>query len=306
MKIITFILFLMSLKAFANSSELTLYFVPSPLGLDWSSPSTLAMTALKNKLSFKPRFIGHVFVELTCGGQHELTGMVGKNFDYLNQLLIEQKGLGILYHSFEGRLEDKADIQKELAEYFKSGHVNFLTLRISESQCARALKYLSEYREKNVGRYYGLANRPRFGEGSGCSAFGASFIDVLNLIDEDMRLSWSQTMNIPLAFSGRPLREENVNILSLMMNASSWAKEDEPHQKLTYWDPDKMHAWVKRKYETKAPNFSLAKKENSIGVVIDRSQVPVPEEPIWRQVLDPKNPKQVLLEPKKRLRGQKY
>lgn len=277
-----------------SKEELTLYFIPSPLGLDWSSPKNLAFTALKNRLSLKPRFIGHVFVELSCGNETELTGMVGKNFDYLNQLLIEQKGLGILYHSFEGKLEDKADVDKELADYFKTGHANFLTVKLNPSQCKRAKTYLTEYREKDVGRHYGLANRPRFGEGAGCSAFGTSFLDVLGILDEEMRLSWSQTVNIPLQYAGRPLREESINLLSLMLNAGEWAKEDESHQKLTYWNPDRMHKWVQDKYALNNANYQRVAKDKSIGVFIDKSHLPAPEEPIWLQVLDPKDKKKVL------------
>lgn len=281
MKILLFALLFATRITFAN--ELTLYVIPSPEGMDWSSPSRLARSAFWNKISFKPRFMGHVFVELKCGSTHELTGMVGKNFDYLNQLLVNQRGLGILYHSFEGQLEEKEDIQKELNEYFKTGHTNFLKIMLNENQCQRALTYLKEYRSQNVGRYYGLANRPRHGEGAGCSAFGTSFLDVLNLIDEDMRMNWSQTVNIPLELAGPPLREEGVGLLSVMFNSGSWAKENEKHQKLTFWDPDRMFSWVKNKAAKQHQSYSVTKIENSVGIVMDKSHIPAPEEPIWQQ-----------------------
>ena len=277
------LLILLSFTGAEASQELTLYFIPSPVGMDWTSPSSLARSALMNKISFKPRFMGHVFVELKCANEHELTGMVGKNFDYLNQLLVNQRGLGILFHSFDGQLENKEDIEKELSEYYKTGHANFLKVILNENQCERALTYLKEYRKQNVGRHYGLANRPRHGEGAGCSAFGASFLDVLNLIDEDMRQSWSQTVNIPLEYAGPPLKEEGVNLLSVMLNAGSWAKENEKHQKLTFWDPDRMHQWITKKAATNSQNYTVIKNQNSVGIVIDKSHVPAPEEPIWLQ-----------------------
>lgn len=289
MKILLLTLLLYSGFTFAN--ELTLYIIPSPAGMDWSTPSSLAQSAFKNRISFKPRFMGHVFVELQCGKTHELTGMVGKNFDYLNQLLVNQRGLGILYHSFEGQLEEKEDIQKELAEYFKTGHTNFLKIILNEQQCSRALTYLQEYRSQNVGRYYGLANRPRHGEGAGCSAFGTSFLDVLNLIDEDMREGWSQTVNIPLELAGAPLTEKSVSLLSVMFNSGSWAKENEKHQKLTFWDPDRMFAWVKNKAAKQHQSYTVSKIENSLGIVMDKSHIPSPEEPIWLQEIDMKTSK---------------
>ncbi len=125
------LLILLSITSARAAQELTLYFIPSPVGMDWSSPSALAKSALMNRISMKPRFMGHVFVELKCGSEHELTGMVGKNFDYLNQLLVNQRGLGILYHSFEGQLENKDAITEELAGYLKTGHVNFLKVLLN-------------------------------------------------------------------------------------------------------------------------------------------------------------------------------
>lgn len=263
------------------ASELTLYFIPSPVGIDWTTPSTLALSAAKNKLTFKPHFMGHVWVEMKCGTDHELTGMVGKNFDYFNQVVLKQRGLGVLFHSFDGRLEDKKDILEEMEGYHKNGGMNFARFVITDTQCQRIQQYLKEYRQKNVGKYYGLVNRPRFGEGSGCSAFGASFLDVLNLIDEDIRKSWSQTVNIPLEFAGPPLRNEGVNILSLMMNAREWAKENEKHQKLTFWSPDLMYSWVQKKSAAKG-DWKVVTTGQTVGVVFDRTQAPAANEPIWK------------------------
>jgi hypothetical protein len=277
--------------SYAAVGELTLHFIPSPVGMDWSSPSKLAKSAFMNRISLKPRFIGHVFVELKCGDQHELTGMSGKRFDYLNQLLIEQKGLGILYHSFEGALEEREKILPELKGYLETGHSNFVTFLLNQGQCQRALTYLSEYRENNVGRHYGLANRPRHGEGAGCTAFAVSFPDVLNILDQDMKESWSQTVNIPLELAGPPLNKEGVSFFKVMFNAGSWSQENQKHQKLTFWDPDKMHQWVKKKVAQTPQDFSVLTVEGTKGVVIDKSHHPSPQEPIWQQQLDPKNPK---------------
>lgn len=287
MKKFIFLTLLLASQTWAN--ELTLHFIPSPEGMDWSSPSKLAKSALMNRISFKPRFIGHVFVELKCGTSHELTGMTGKKFDYLNQLLIEQKGLGILYHSFEGGLEEKEKIEPELKKFKVEGYSNFVSFLISENQCQRVTTYLKEYREKNVGRHYGLANRPRMGEGAGCTAFGVSFPDVLNILDQEMKEAWSQTVNIPLEFAGPPLKEKGVGLFKVMFNASEWAKDSEKHQRLTFWDPDKMHSWVKLKASKKVGDYSIVKSENAVGVVFDKRHFPVPAEPIWMQQVSNEN-----------------
>lgn len=270
-----------------SKNELSLYFIPSPFGIDWSTPSNLAFTAAKNKFGFKSHFMGHVWVEIKCLDDHELTGMVGDNPDYLNQLILQQRGFGVLYHSFKGRLEEKKDILLELEELYEEGRINFVTFKLNENQCKRALTYLSDYRKFNVGRYYGLAHRPRHGEGSGCSAFGASFLDVLKLIDQDMKDSWSQTVNIPMALAGPPLRDEGVNLLKILSHSKSWAKESEKHHKLTFWDPDRMHGWVKSKIKAKLPNTPIIKIKNAEGIVFDKSHLPAPEGPIWLQTALP-------------------
>jgi hypothetical protein len=293
MKKLIFTFLFLSTQAFSSTpSELGLYFIPSPFGIDWATPSSLAMTAAKNKFSFKSHFMGHVWVEIKCGDKHELTGMVAARPDYLNQILIQQRGLGVLYHSFEGRLETKSDIEAERKELYQEGRINFVKFNLNPSQCNRVFQYATEYRKQNVGRYYGLANRPRWGEGSGCSAFGASFVDVLNILDHDMKLSWSQSVKIPLELAGPPVREETVSIFKILTHSKSWAKDNEPHKLLTFWDPDLMYKWVNKKISQKQAGYSIEKIANAQGVVFDKAYFPTPEEPIWQQQLDPKNPKQ--------------
>lgn len=291
MKKYILILILITTNLMAKTeSHLTIYFIPSPLGMNWSSPAKIASSALFNRLSFKSHFMGHVFVELQCGDKKELTGMVGKNFDYLTQLLVHNRGLGVLYHSFDGHLEDKADVEEELKDFTASGsRINFVQYILNDGQCARAQTYLTEYREKNVGRYYGLANRPLHGEGAGCSAFGASFVEVVGFMDADIKDAWTQTINIPLAFAGPPLTEKGVNLFKLMFDGVSWAKENEPHQKLTFWSPDRMFDWVNLKISKNEVEKFYTIKEigSSKGIVINKSFLPAPTGPIWQQQLNP-------------------
>ncbi len=290
------ILFSTNLMA-KTEPHLTLYFIPSPLGMDWSTPAKIAISALKNRLRFKSHFMGHVLVELQCGNQTELTGMTGVNFDYLTQLLIHNRGLGILYHSFDGQLEDKSAVAENIKELTAEGdRINFVKYILNEGQCNRAVTYLKEYREKSVGRYYGLANRPLYGEGAGCSAFGASFVEVIGLMDQDIKDAWTHTVNIPFAFAGPPLQEKGVNLFKLILDGVNWAEENEPHQKLTFWSPDKMFDWVKLKISQAADEKFYTVKElgQAKGLVINKSFLAAPSGPIWQQHLEPN-----LLRPKK-------
>lgn len=266
---------------------MTLYFIPSPSGMDWSSPSALAWSALKNKISFQSRFMGHVFVELKCGEEREITGMVGQNFDYLRQLLINNRGLGILYHSFEGRLEDAIEIDQEIKELSASGErLNFVSFNVNQNNCQRLMTYLKEYRGKNIGRYYGLSNRPLYGEGAGCSAFGASFVEVAGLMDTDIKAAWSNSVNIPLEFSGPPIKDEGVNLLKLMLNAGKWAAENEPHKKLFFWEPDRMFKWVNEQVAKPTSQMTVTNIGKAKGIILEKSHIPAPEGAIFQQTLD--------------------
>lgn len=282
--LLTLLIFCTSLT-YAN--ELTLYFVPSPYGMDWTSPQSITLSALKNRLSLEKRYIGHAFVELKCGGKTELTGMTGKNFDPMAQLFLEGRGLGILYHSFEGELETSDSIQPELNELLKEGKASFVRFLLNEKQCQRATQYLSEYRSHNVGRHYGLANRPRYAEGAGCSAFAVSFPEVLDILDYEMQTRWSYTIRIPEELAGPPLRDETVGILKVIMKGR-WADHKEKSHTLSFWSPDKMDAWVREKVKLRNTHFEIAKIEKSEGLVIDRRKFPIPEGPIWLQHTDPK------------------
>lgn len=256
-------------------NELTLHFIPSPLGMDWSSPVKLTYSALKNITSLRPRFMGHVFVELKGRKNFVLTGMTSKTFDYLQQLLIHKKGLAILFHSFEGTLENEFLVQQELETYLKTGYSNFIKFILNDQQFDRAMQYLTEYRDHHLDSQYGLANRPRHREGAGCSAFGASFVDLLDLFNDDMKESWSQTISIPERFS-------DVSLHKVLMGAHAWAQENEDHKKLTFWDPDRMYHWVREKVSNPNPKlFQLLEIEKARGIIMDKRDLPSPQGSIW-------------------------
>lgn len=269
---------LLSSPVFAD--ELTLYVVPSP-GLDWSSPKSLFVSAAKGKLLFKPHFMGHMWAELKCGGKSEFTGMTGDNPDFINQIVFQNRGLGVFYHSFPGKMENSTDIQKEISDYQNAGGMNFIRFSLNENQCKRAEQYLVEFRKNNVGRNYGLAHRPRHAEGAGCSAYAVSFADVLKVMDQEMKEAWTDEIKIPSEL-------ENVSFLKIL-SADKWATDNEKHQVLRFWNPDKIYTYISNKVSKPMSGYSVTKLGNVSGIVFDKSYLPVPLEPIWNQQLDPKD-----------------
>jgi hypothetical protein len=271
---------------------LTLYFIPSPYGLDWTNPTTLARTIVKNKVLPGSRFMGHVNIELkytTSAGEDVdiLTGMRAKKMNAPELLFKKKMGMGILYHSFDGHLETKEELVPELSKYFKIGNkkINFATFKLNIDVCERISEYLAKYAQNEHHKYYGLYNRPLHGEGGGCSAFGASFLEVAGILDDEHREHWTHTYKVPKHLVGGENSEHSPNFLKIYLQNHTWANEGDPHHMIFFWDPDKMHAWVENKikdFNHGPSDYSLDKIENSTGIVFDYTHVEKPNDEIFK------------------------
>lgn len=282
-----------------SSAEMTLYFYPSP-GLNWESPASLSLYTVRNELLRKPRAIGHVSIEISCPKTPQgqavqiLTGMSQQTkLESMKLMLLKGYGFGIMFHDFKGALEDPRKLRPELESRFKSGNLSFLNFKINQQTCERLAQYIQEYDQRDYDLHYGLPNRPRYGEGSGCSAFGASFLDVAGLLDAEYRDQWTRVLRVPLSYIGGPLTDQYVSIFSTFF-ASKWANENEPHRSIYFWDPDLMHAWVKKIWDQqiKNPNgvYHTLKKGNAIGLSTDRRHVSTPKDSIWKnEIKEAKN-----------------
>jgi hypothetical protein len=266
--------------------SLTLYIYPSPFGVNWKSPRHLAQSVILNAASMRSRMIGHVSVELQGerNGRSErfFTGMSSHN-DALNRRLIfrEKLGLGILFYEYEGFLESPEQLDPEKDARLARGNFSFIRFRLSKESFEKARLYLHEYRERNVARAYGLPQRPRYGEGAGCSAFGASFLEVAGLMQDEFRKHWSLDIRVPEAFL------KNIAIWRLLVpNASNskWAEAHEPGRNVFFWDPDLMHAWVKKQVSESPAStdfMSVIREKNTWGVLFDSSKIVPTDVQIW-------------------------
>lgn len=56
-----------------------------------------------------------------------------------------------------------------------------------------------------------------------------------------------------------------------------------------FWDPDRMYQWVNQKVANSSneKQYRVLELGKTKGVVFDKSHLPAPEGPIWRQHLDP-------------------
>ncbi len=295
--------------------ELTLYFYPSPYGIDWSSPRSLTLSTVLNQLNREGRSIGHVHIELKAPAVNEssplhlVTGMTQRSRAEERALLfLKNVGLGVLFHDFQGAIEQTEKAAAEIERRCRKGTISFLKFLISADTHSRALQYVHEFTESGDCAHYGLPNRPLHGEGGGCTAFSASFLEITGLMEEEFLRNWTQRIRVPHTLLGGPYidpdffgeqsprtpKEKNwmsatgVSLARLLLpfGNSRWASENEPHREVFFWDPDRMHDWVQRiwREESATPTgrFQLETRDKARGIVADRRGLPAPIGPLWK------------------------
>ncbi len=295
--------------------ELTLYFYPSPYGINWSNPRRLTRSTVLNQFSLDGHSIGHVHIELTAPAGNGtsptclVTGMIQRSRSEERALLfLRNIGLGILFHDFQGAIEETEKAAAEIERRCRKGTASFLKFLISARAHARALTYVREFTERGDCAHYGLPNRPLHGEGGGCTAFGASFLEIAGLMEEEFLRDWTQRIRVPQALLGgayadpeffgehspRTPKDKNfaraagVSLVRLLLpfGDSRWARENEPHREVFFWDPDRMHGWVQRVWreESERPTgrFQIETRAKAHGLVADRRGLHAPEGPLWK------------------------
>jgi hypothetical protein len=276
--------FLVGLIGDCRADSITVYFYPSHFDIDWSSPRSLAWSVLLNDLT--PSFysekheLGHATVELQCDTRSAapvdlMTGMSDLDPSAESQeILLQKAGLGVMFKSFAGRLQSDAEIREDIQSRYQGGDISWIQFDISSQSCRRVLWYYRQYVDRGYEKHYGLALRPRYGEGSGCSAFVISFLEVSGLLDETYVKDWSKVRRVPERLIG------NTSLLSLLFKSSSghWADEQEVGKSIRFWDPDTMHHWVLSHLK----DYPRETRGRATGLHLDRKSAEVPSDPFWK------------------------
>lgn len=237
-------------------SLLRLYFIPTaPFKLDWDTPRQLLMSVVKTTTLNGSHPIGHVSVEVQYQGQddaehHMFTGATDRDDNVGQTLLIKNDiGFSILERAWPGILENEASLKKSLtARVKKADRLSVATFLINDEAALRLLEYIKALRADTNPRYYGFAARPMKSEGAGCSAFGASFVQQIGALTPALKAAWSQSVRVPLCLMAGHAGVEKISVAKVLVSskAGRWAKPEEPHMLLEFFDPDLMHAWVNK------------------------------------------------------------
>ena len=295
----------------APPSLVRLYLIPtSPVHLDWSTPRKLLLTTIEASLINKDHPIGHVAIEVQYRGledaeHHIATGASGSQSGISRQLLLKDDlAFSILERAWPGMLENPDDLAVAVRE--RAPHKNRLavvTWLISDASCQRMLDYYHALVADQNPRYYGFGARPRRGEGSGCSAFGASFLEQAGLVDAPLRAAWTLTVRVPLNLMAGYLGNARIPLKNALASRHSahWAAPADPHMLLELFDPDVMYRWATHLHATPGdssgllvqPDLALprlldskyqlngAAERNVPAIVIDARDVPTPTTPIF-------------------------
>lgn len=260
--------------------EFTLYAIPAPklTGLSWKSPGALARRTLINEGFGFSRAIGHVAVRVDCsahGGksaEHVQTGQSNVGDDFRDMVLKEKAGLGVLFRTVPGVLETEKELDDTFNERYANGRISFMRYGISGDTCHALLDYVKTYDARDVEKQYGFV-RPSYQEGSGCSAFGMSFMKLAGLAESYMRDEWAFDVKVPMSLIGGTTNPgNNVGVLRLLFLGRPWAREGEAHLRINGWDPTKMFKSIRQRAKAAAElsvNNQVERRGKALGIVVD-------------------------------------
>lgn len=283
----------------ANAGLFTAYVVPSGRGIDLSSPRGLALSTARNYRSNVIQPYGHGMFHIKCsvadgdGFEHdELSGINLVNLEDANDLVLRHGyGLGSLFAILPGQLDSRERTTYVLRSYMNAGAAAFIQYKINASTCARLVNFVREFRERGIDTRYGLTARPRYGEGTDCTALVAALFEVAGLDDPTIDAVWRRAVRVPSHLIGGPLTGNYIPPRRLVIRpllTRSWASAYQPHFVAQIFVTDNLYFHILNRWnQGLSPLAShdlqatMGYIENTKGFIIDARSVPTPDEPFW-------------------------
>jgi hypothetical protein len=223
-------------------------------------------------------------IELKKDSSIFLTGMTpDKAGDLKKAIINDKRGLGVLFKMVDGHLEEADRVQTELKLRTESSNAAVISFKINDSAYHYLVSYIDSFKLKGYDRLYNGLNRPREGGGSGCTAFGISFLELINALLPEYTSRWAVHINIPEKLIGSSADKRRVSIGSIFF-AFRWARNKRPYRKLTLYEPYLIYEWINTAWNDEQQNaggkyqlrqFGLAK-----GIEID-CRACMPQQPMF-------------------------
>ena len=249
-------------------NEVTLYVIPSIVEFDWTSPSSLQRSYLKNyalkPFSANKYVLGHMFVGLTSPRLEKpyFTGIVNSSGRELRQLVTKDKiGLGILGADVAGELEDGSDVAETIRTYARMGKIASLVYRVGDEAFDRIVGFFDYFSGQDDQGYipsasYGGAFWPlHHYEGAGCTALALSMLEIIGrkdlILDEwavDVKISMDLvggSMN-----DGRRIKFRDIHKADKWFEGEGIANED--YVSFRIYETNFIYNWILDRFKSES------------------------------------------------------
>ena len=178
----------------------------------------------------------------------------------------------MLFKLFEGHLEIKENLIPEIEHRKKTGKIAFISFTFSNASYLYLKNYIDSFRLLGYDKLYNGLNEPRHREGSGCSAFGVSFLELINVLDPEFGREWSRDLSIANKLIGGEITGRRV-VLGKVIFSFRWAKDKSQHTHLKLYHPELIYSWIQKKYVQlqKNPMIHYSTSTNRLvrGLIVD-------------------------------------
>ena len=192
--------------------------------------------------------------------------------DLRKPILKDKIGLAVLFKLTPGHLEETAAVQAEINNRSRLGNTAFISFKISDSAYQHLKLYIDSFKLKGYDKLYNGSNSPRTGEGTGCTAFGISFLELINALIPEYTDQWAVKVNIPEKLIGDSAAGKKVSILRIFFSFR-WAKKNKPSRLHTLYEPYLIYQWINKVWdeEQKYPTGKYQLKQLGLakGVELD-------------------------------------